>query len=96
MKIAQRFNAGWTATNSQVPKGQMRAAPKFNLSFGRPFGTRIWLATKPSVETLGYCRRSLRDEHKLACVEFPNGIITNSNIKMAVVSSEKTLEHRTQ
>ena len=36
----------------------------FTPAVGRPFGTWGRLTAKPSVETLGYSRMSLRDKHR--------------------------------
>ena len=53
---------------SPVPEGRLnpRSAGRmiFRRAFGRPFGTCGGLRAKPSVETLGYFRMSLRDEDR--------------------------------
>ena len=74
MKIAQRFNAGLTATILKSRRDVRDQRRKFNLPLSRPFGTRTTACGQPSVETLGYYQKSLRDKHHPACFEFPNGI----------------------
>src|SRR5271157_2295900 len=64
--IAQRFNAGTgESCVAPVPKGRLNPSSAgrvpFRPALGRPFGTWGHLAAKPSVETLGYSRMSLRD-----------------------------------
>jgi len=69
MTIAQRFNAGTGQfCVALVPKGRLNpSSPKwalFTSAVGRPFGTWGGLTAKPSVETLGYSRMSLRDNNR--------------------------------
>jgi len=67
--IAQRDNAGtgqfWVPS---VPKGRLNPSTAgrvpFRPAFGRPFGTWSVISAKPSVETLGYSRMSLRDKDR--------------------------------
>jgi len=65
--IAQRFNAGTGQfCAAPVPKGRLNPSSAgrapFRPALGRPFGTWGHLTAKPSVETLGYSRMSLRDK----------------------------------
>src|SRR5271157_4056652 len=67
--IAQRFNAGAGQSYvPSVPKGRLNPSTAervlFRPAFGRPFGTWSVLTAKPSVETLGYSRMSLRDKDR--------------------------------
>jgi len=67
--IAQRFNAGTGQfCVAPVPKGRLNptSAERVLLTpaVGRPFGTCGRLTAKPSVETLGYSRMSLRDKDR--------------------------------
>src|SRR5271157_2889731 len=67
--IAQRFNAGTgQSCVAPVPKGRLNASSagrvRFRLALDRPFGTWGHLTAKPSVETLGYSRTSLRDNDR--------------------------------
>src|SRR5271157_2958377 len=68
-KIAQRFNAGTGQfCVAPVPKGRLNPSSAgrvpFRPALGRPFGTWALLTAKPSVETLGYFRMSLRDSDR--------------------------------
>jgi len=68
MTIAQRFNAGTGQfCVALVPKGRLNpSSPKwalFTSAVRRPLGTWGGLTAKPSVETLGYSRMSLRDNN---------------------------------
>jgi len=60
VKIAQRFNAGLRKDGKRVPEGRHKSEIKTQFSVVPP---GLWGApnTRPSVETLGYCRMSLRD-----------------------------------
>ncbi len=82
--IAQRFNAGWTGSDRRgVPSGTTEArrcpAPLSSLT---GLGSRV--TPGPSVETLGYCRTSLRDRAATAscaharnrCCPIPKGLRT--------------------
>jgi len=67
--IAQRFNAGTgQSCVAPVPKGRLNPSSAgrvpFRPALGRPFGTWGRLTAKPSVETLGYSRMSLRDKDR--------------------------------
>jgi len=67
--IAQRFNAGTGQfCVPPVPKGRLNPSTAgrvpFRPAFGRPFGTWGVLTARPSVETLGYSRMSLRDKDR--------------------------------
>jgi len=67
--IAQRFNAGTGQfCVAPVPKGRLNPTSAervpFRPALGRPFGTWGHLTAKPSVETLGYSRMSLRDKDR--------------------------------
>ena len=67
--IAQRFNAGTGQfCVGPVPKGRLNPPSTERVLFrpvvGRPFGTWVCLTAKPSVETLGYSRMSLRDNDR--------------------------------
>jgi hypothetical protein len=69
MTIAQRFNAGrGQSCVAPVPKGRLNPSSAgrvpFRPALGRPFGTWGHLTAKPSVETLGYSRTSLRDNDR--------------------------------
>jgi len=70
VRIAQRFNAGLRQEGKRVPEGRQKTGfdlgllPSLRDSGGAP-------TTRPSVETLGYCRMSLRDR---LLPEFPKGI----------------------
>jgi len=64
--MAKRFNAGTgQRCVAPIPKGRLNPSSAgrvpFRPALGRPFGTWGHLAAKPSVETLGYYRVSLRD-----------------------------------
>ena len=66
---AQRFNAGTgRRCVAPVPKGRLNPSSAgcvpFRPALGRPFGTWAHLTAKPSVETLGYSRMSLRDNDR--------------------------------
>jgi len=70
-RIAQRFNAGsGQFCVAPVPKGRLNPSNAGRVplrpALGRPFGTWGHLSAKPSVETLGYSRMSLRDKGVLA------------------------------
>jgi len=95
--IAQRFNAGTGRfCVSPVPKGRLNPwSPErvlFRPLVGRPFGTWGRSTAKPSVETLGYSRMSLRDkgapQHDRAA---PSSVRTISN--SARVASLYTERH---
>jgi len=67
--MAQRFNAGTGQfCVPRVPKGRLNPSSAgrvpFRPALGRPFGTWGHLTAKPSVETLGYSRMSLRDKDR--------------------------------
>jgi len=67
--IAQRFNAGaGQSCVAPVPKGRLILSSAgrvpYRRALGRPFGTWGRLTAKPSVETLGYSRMSLRDKDR--------------------------------
>jgi len=67
--IAQRFNAGTgQSCVAPVPKGRLTPSSAGRVplrpALGRPFGTWGHLTAKPSVETLGYSRTSLRDDDR--------------------------------
>src|SRR5271157_5772278 len=67
--IAQRFNAGTgESCVAPFPKGRLNPSSAgrvpFRPALGRPFGTWSRLTAKPSVETLGCSRMSLRDKHR--------------------------------
>ena len=69
--IAQRFNAGTgQSCVAPVPKGRLIPSSAgrvpFRPALGRPFGTWGPMTAKPSVETLGYSRTSLRDNDRRA------------------------------
>ena len=69
VRIARRFNAGNDVPEIPVPKGRLESWWK--RGFNRPFGTDFGWCVPPSVETLGYCRMSLRDRLRL---DFLKGI----------------------
>jgi len=58
MRIAPRFNAGTKGRLFQVPKGLPNSG-----AFQPSLRDLCPWASIPSVETLGYCRLSLRDSH---------------------------------
>ena len=67
--IAQRFNTGTgPLCVAPVPKGRLNPSSAGRVAFrsalGRPFGTWGLMSAKPSVETLGYSRVSLRDKDR--------------------------------
>src|SRR6185436_19044045 len=62
LRIAQRFNVGNRDPRPLVPKGRLNGGERVN-KLSRPFGTRRSISARvPNVETLGYCRLSLRDK----------------------------------
>ena len=75
VRIAQRFNAGLRQEGKRVPEGRQKTGFRSRASAVPP---GLWGAptTRPSVETLGYCRMSLRDR---ILPEFPKGINSNSD-----------------
>ena len=56
--IAQRFNVGYRVLGCLSPEGTAEIAP---IPSAVPFGTNPLRNAPPNVETLGYCRMSLRD-----------------------------------
>src|SRR5271157_2137013 len=61
MKIAQRFNAGFKAPKRSTAPPGAAETKRANRS-AAPTGLAGFINTKPSVETLGYSRMSLRDK----------------------------------
>jgi hypothetical protein len=71
--IAQRFIAGTTPTNASEPCRSARELAMSETPSVVPDGTRFLPARKPSVETLGYSRLSLRDSQAAVFPFGPNG-----------------------
>jgi len=60
LKIAQRFNVGFSVGKAMSPEGTAdSAAPVY---FSRPFGTRVFPVALPNAEALGYSQMSLWDK----------------------------------
>ncbi len=57
-RIAERFNVGWNVRRTRSPEGTAERGPASAV----PYGTNRVRGDGPKVETLGYCRMSLRDK----------------------------------
>ena len=83
VRIAQRFNAGLRQEGKPVPEGRQKSGFRVRASAVPP---GLWRAptTRPSVETPGYCRMSLRDRIP---PEFPKGIRARSGCEVILPAS---------
>ncbi len=64
----------WVAPSSEIPSPGTTENLVIESPVSRPFGTQESLPVQPSVETLGYCRMSFRDNRPA----FTNGIGTDT------------------
>ena len=60
--IAQRFNVGFMSSERLSPEGTAESAREPSAV---PSGLTTGYLSLPNVETLGYCRASLRDEEQI-------------------------------
>ena len=63
--IAQRFNVGLISSDRSSPEGTAETAHEPSAV---PLGLIAGYLSLPNVETLGYCRASLRDEEQILLV----------------------------
>ena len=60
LKIAQRFNVGFSVRKAMSPEGTADSAVPVFVS--HPFGTRVFPVALPNAEALGYSHKPLWDE----------------------------------